>query len=163
MTLKVLIDNNIWVADEKGYPDVVMYIEYLLKDEVDSEILMSQVIHMELLSFSEIETNKKIKEGREGYIKLVDVMLEVDEKTFLLAAEIRRKAKLAGNSAPKGPDALIAAAASIHNLTLVSNNEKDFLWASTNYKFDYVNPIKDKDHYKAFCDKYEDDKKKGLI
>lgn len=163
MTLKMLIDNNIWAADEKGYPDVVKYIADLLEDDVDAEIYMTQVIHMELLSFSEIEINEKIKEGREGYLRLVDVMLEVDEKTFLLAAEIRRKAKLAGNSAPKGPDALIAASAILHNLTLVSNNDKDFLWASANYSFEYLNPIKDKEHYQAFCVKYEDNKRNGLI
>lgn len=161
MTRKVLIDNNIWAADEKGYHEVVDYIEYLLKDDVDAEIYMTRIIEMELLSFSEIETNPQIKEGREGYIQLVDHMLEVDKNTTHLAAQIRRKAKLAGRSAPKGPDALIAASASLHNLTIVSNNDKDFLWASkqSDFKFEYINPIKDNEAYREYCRLYEEAKK----
>lgn len=159
---KVLVDNNIWAAHEKKYPDAVVYIDNQIIENED-EIYMTRIIEMELLSFSEIETNSTIKKNRERYLTFVDVMLEVDVQTTYLAAEIRRKAKLAGRSAPKGPDALIAAAASIHKLILISNNDKDFLWASKHYGFEYVNPISDKEHYKAFCDKYEEDKKNRLI
>jgi predicted nucleic acid-binding protein len=118
---------------------------------------------MELMSFSEIETNDIIKANREKYLTFIDEMLELDSQTTNLAAEIRRKAKLAGRTAPKGPDALIAASASIHKLILISNNNKDFQWASENYNFTYINPIRDKEHYKAFCVKFEADKKNGLF
>ena len=163
MTFKVLIDNNIWAIHEKEYPDVVKYIAGILEDDADTEIYMTRIIQMELLAFSEVETKPIVKENREGYIKLADFMLEVDETTVLRAAEIRRKSKLDGHTPPKGPDALIAAAASLHNLTVVTNNEPDFAWASSKYGFKVENPIKSKTHYTDFNKKYEEDKKKGLI
>ncbi|WP_404429539.1 PIN domain-containing protein [Sutcliffiella horikoshii] len=157
---KVLIDNNIWVAHEKMYPDAVSYINQTIENEY--EICMTRIIEMELLSFSEIETNPLVKDNREKYFLLIDEMFEIDGQTTKLAAEIRRKAKLAGRTAPKGPDALIAATASIHKLILVSNNDKDFQWASKNYGFTYINPILNKAHYKAFCNQFEVEKQNGL-
>jgi len=72
---------------------------------------------MELLSHFEIELYPDIKEGREGYIyQMVDEIIQVDEAIAIKAGEIRRKAKISKNRVPKGPDALIAATAVIHNL-----------------------------------------------
>ncbi|MDN4075309.1 type II toxin-antitoxin system VapC family toxin [Fictibacillus terranigra] len=48
----------------------------------------------------------------------------MDEETVVLAAEIRRKGKLDGVKV-KAPDAIIAATASIHQIKLVSHNDKD--------------------------------------
>ncbi|WP_185805424.1 hypothetical protein [Bacillus canaveralius] len=39
-------------GDEKGYPEVVDYIEQLLEDESDAEIYMTRIIEMELLSYN---------------------------------------------------------------------------------------------------------------
>jgi hypothetical protein len=81
---KVLIDNNIWAAHEKEYPDAVDYIDNkIIKNEV--EIYMTRIIEMELLSFSKIETNPVVKNNREQYLTLVDEMLEVDSQTTPLA------------------------------------------------------------------------------
>ncbi len=160
MTRKFLIDNNIWAGHEKDYQPIVGFINKILADEDD--IYSTRIIQMELLSFSEIETNNTIRDNRKGYLLLCDEILEVDEQMILKAAEIRRKAKLAGRSAPKGPDAMIAAAAILHKLTLVSNNDRDFNWVQSKYELKYENPVIDKPGYKAFCDKYEEDKKKGL-
>ncbi|MCL6587920.1 MAG: hypothetical protein K6T72_15685 [Anoxybacillus sp.] len=43
-----LIDNNIWVAHEMGYPDVVFYIRELIKGE--QSLVINTVIEMELMS-----------------------------------------------------------------------------------------------------------------
>lgn len=157
---RLLIDNNIWAASEKAYPDVVNFLVGAFNH--GDLIYMSRIIHMELLSFYEIDTNEKIKQSRNDIIKCVDEFLEVDEEVALKAAEIRRTAKLNGKSAPKGPDAIIAATACLNDLILVSNNDKDFVWASEQYGFNLLNPVTDKDDYKTFCDQYEAKKKAGL-
>ncbi|MCP3763774.1 PIN domain-containing protein [Domibacillus sp. A3M-37] len=151
--IRYLIDNNVWAAHEKSYPDVVHFILESIQN--DDLLYMNRVIHMELMSFYEVETIPAVRTGREGFVQLVDEMIELDEKIAVLAAEIRRKAKVAGRSAPKGPDAIIAATAKIHNLILVSNNDKDFVWASKNFGFQYFNPVTDQADYQNHCKVFE--------
>ena len=153
-----LIDNNIWVAHEMNYPDAVSYINLSIENE--DILVINTVIQMELLSHFEIETDNQIKEGREAYIyQMADEIIEIDGKIALKAGEIRRKAKTAGRKVPKGPDALIAATAIIHDLVLVSNNDKDFVWASNEFGFTLFNPIRDNEHYKKYQIDYKKNKR----
>jgi hypothetical protein len=46
-----LIDNNVWTAHEKGYPDFVNFVYNLIED--NQVLYMNRIIQMELLSFSE--------------------------------------------------------------------------------------------------------------
>jgi predicted nucleic acid-binding protein len=159
LSKRVLIDTNIYAADEMGYPDAVEFIEQLIEDE--AEIIMTTLIEMEIMSHFEIETDPSIRKNREGYIQMADQIYDVTRKDMELAADIRRKARAdsARKKSIKAPDALVAAAALIHNATLVSNNDKDFNWIRDNYtykgrKLDYVNPIIDKKAYGEFSKAY---------
>jgi predicted nucleic acid-binding protein len=54
---KVLIDTNIYAADEMGYQDAVEFIAQLIDDE--KVIIMTSLVEMEILSFWEIETDPR--------------------------------------------------------------------------------------------------------
>ncbi|ACJ33997.1 PIN domain-containing protein [Anoxybacillus flavithermus] len=158
MSTKVLIDTNIYTAHEMGYPDAVEFIEQLIEDE--AEIIMTTLIEMEIMSHFEIETDPDIRENRKGYIQMADQIYDITEDTEL-AADIRRKARADSTrkKSIKAPDALVAAAALIHNAVLVSNNDKDFRWIRENYtykdrKLNYVNLIIDKKAYGEFVKAY---------
>ncbi|MGG4169302.1 PIN domain-containing protein [Rossellomorea vietnamensis] len=152
---KVLIDTNIYAADEMGYQDVVEFISQLIDD--DRVMIMTSLVEMEIMSFWEIEIDPTIKANRERYIEMADEMYDVSKSEMHLAAKIRRKARadIQRQKSIKAPDAIIAASAFIHNATLVSNNDKDFTWIRdhftyNNRKLDYVNPIQDKQDYADF-------------
>ena len=88
--------------------------------------------------------------------KIVDATSEIAQ----LAAQIRRKAKIESNKKIKGPDAMIAASAFIHNAKLISNNNKDFAGITFNFSYrgqplSYVNPIKDTIAYASFIKSFE--------
>ncbi|KHF27044.1 hypothetical protein LR68_04128 [Anoxybacillus sp. BCO1] len=88
-----LIDSNIWVAHEMGYPDVVFYIRELIKSE--QSLVINTVIEMELMSHYEIETNPIVKQIREDYVyKMIDEIIDITSPIAMKAGEIRRKAKL---------------------------------------------------------------------
>jgi predicted nucleic acid-binding protein len=119
LSKRVLIDTNIYAADEMGDPDAVEFIEQLIEDE--AEIIMTTLIEMEIMSHFEIETDPSIRKNREGYIAMADEIYHVSKEEMCLAADIRRKARAdsARKKSIKAPDALVAAAALIHNATLV--------------------------------------------
>jgi predicted nucleic acid-binding protein len=149
-----LIDNNIWAAHEMDYPDAVSYINQCIENE--DTLIINTVVQMELMSHFEIETDPEVKEGREEYINLMaDEIIQIDQRIAMKAGEIRRKAKLEGRKVPKGPDALIAATAIVLNLELVSNNDGDFVWVSSQFGFKLTNPIEDNVLYKVFQEKYK--------
>jgi predicted nucleic acid-binding protein len=155
-----LVDSNIWIGHSMAYPDAVDYFEnQLIKKE--KSIAINTVIQMELLSHKDIE-NPEIRAIFDEYINVfTDEIYEITSEIAEKAGEIRRKAKVAERKVLKGPDALIAATASVLNLPLVSNNDKDFIWASThpNFGFTYINPIIDNDHYKSFQQKLKENNK----
>jgi hypothetical protein len=141
------------------YPDAVEFINQLIEDEV--EIIMSSLVEMEIMSHFEIETDPSIKKNREGYLLMADEIFHTSKEELTLAADIRRKARadVSRKKSIKAPDAIIAAGALVHNATLVSNNDKDFVWIRDNYiykdrKLDYVNPIQDKKDYGSFSKAY---------
>lgn len=146
-----LVDSNIWIGHEMNYPDAVSFIdsELIAKGKT---IVINTVIMMELMSHEEVE-REEVRENIENYIYgLADEIYEISGEIALRAAEIRRKAKVAGRKVPKGPDALIAATANVLGIPVVSNNDKDFIWASQHpdFGFIYINPIQDNEAYKAF-------------
>lgn len=149
-----LIDSNIWVAHEMGYPDVVFYIRELIKSE--QSLVINTVIEMELMSHYEIETNPIVKQIREDYVyKMIDEIIDITSPIAMKAGEIRRKAKLFGRRVPKEPDALIAATAIVHRIPLVSNNDKDFKWISEYFDFPLINPITNHTDFQEFQQMYK--------
>ena len=101
-----------------------------LEDIFDTEILISFITRIEILVYSPSEDSVKL---------IVNSILEassqllISEEILLKTVEIRRKAKI------KLPDAIIATTAIIHNLTLLSDNDNDFLKVG---KLKYINPTK---------------------
>ncbi|WP_129709115.1 PIN domain-containing protein [Priestia megaterium] len=156
---KVIIDTNIWASHALNYPEVVEYINELISN--NAEFLMPTVVQMELLSHWEVETNPQVKAVKNHYIyDMTDKIVDVTSEIAQLAAQIRRKAKIESNKKIKGPDAMIAASAFIHNAKLISNNNKDFAWITFNFSYrgqllSYVNPIKDTIAYASFIKSFE--------
>jgi len=156
---KVIIDTNIWASHALNYPEVVEYINELISN--NAEFLMPTVVQMELLSHWEVETNPQVKAVKNHYIyDMTDKIVDVTSEIAQLAAQIRRKAKIESNKKIKGPDAMIAASAFIHNAKLISNNNKDFAWITFNFSYQgqplsYVNPIKDTIAYASFIKSFE--------
>ncbi|MGG3468527.1 PIN domain-containing protein [Neobacillus pocheonensis] len=159
MSIRDIIDNNIWAALEMGYPDVVSFLKQIIKDKIIMD--MTTVIQMELFSHFEIDTDEVIRKGREKYLLLVDNIYPVTEEIAMLAGKMRRTSKLKNKKIPKGPDAMIAATAKIYNIPLVSNNDKDFLWLSREFDFALINPVKNNEDYTNFQQAYKN--KRGLI
>ncbi|MED4239884.1 PIN domain-containing protein [Priestia megaterium] len=156
---KVIIDTNIWASHALNYPEVVEYINELISN--NTEFLMPTVVQMELLSHWEVETNPQVKAVKNHYIyDMTDKIVDVTSEIAQLAAQIRRKAKIESNKKIKGPDAMIAASAFIHNAKLISNNNKDFAWITFNFSYQgqplsYVNPIKDTIAYASFIKSFQ--------
>lgn len=121
---KALIDNNIFVYHYLGYQPIVKLFSNLINN--DYEIIMSNIVAMEFLSYDKVETDKTIKSRRYQYINasiIWDIDFEIAEK----AAELRRKSKIESGKSLKAGDSLIAASAIVHDMTLYSNNDKDFI------------------------------------
>lgn len=143
---KALIDNNLYVYHYLGYKPVVELFTQLLNDGYD--IVMSDVVAMEFLSYEKVELDDRIKMKRYSYIQLselVDINFEIAEK----AAELRRKCKIETGKSLKAGDALIAATAIVKDMTLFSNNDKDFKRLA-DWGLKYFNPIQDQDDLQDF-------------
>lgn len=103
---------------------------------------------MEFLSYDKVETDKTIKSRRYQYINasiIWDIDFEIAEK----AAELRRKSKIESGKSLKAGDSLIAASAIVHDMTLYSNNDKDFIRLKK-WGLDYINPVSDQDGLQNF-------------
>lgn len=149
MSKKVLIDNNLYVYHYLGYKPVVELFTQLINDGFD--MVMSDIVAMEFLSYEKIEIDDEIKQRRYGYIKLselVDINFEIAEN----AAQLRRLCKIETGKSLKAGDALIAATAIVKEMTLYSNNDKDFIRLQK-WGLKYVNPIQDQDDLQAFYKK----------
>ncbi len=116
MGKKFLVDTNIVVyyLDRKIEAVYSNKIETFLLSEVNISIISS----IELFSYSKI-TPDQINSYKTflSTISLINISEEIAHK----AAELRR------NNRIKLPDAIIAATALIHDLELVTRNDKDFL------------------------------------
>ena len=146
MSKKALIDNNLYVYHYLGYKPVVELFTQLLND--GHGIVMSDIVAMEFLSYEKVETDVGIKMKRYSYIELselVEINFEIAEK----AAELRRKCKIETGKTLKAGDALIAATAIVKDMTLFSNNDKDFKRLEA-WGLKYINPIQNQDDLQDF-------------
>jgi predicted nucleic acid-binding protein len=90
----------------------------LIDEVIESKSLLSIVSHIELMSW--ITESEEMDKVIADFITTSDVFQltnDIVQKTI----EIRRKVKI------KLPDAIIAATAIVHNLTLLSTNDSDFV------------------------------------
>lgn len=101
-----------------------------LENIFDTEILPSFITRIEILVYSPSEDSVKLIFS---FILKASSELSMSEKILLKSVEIRRKAKI------KLTNAIIAATAIIHSLTLLSDNDNDFLKVG---KLKYINPTK---------------------
>ena len=101
-----------------------------LEDIFDTEILISFITRIEVLVYNPSEASVQLTISS---ILEASSELSMSEEILLKTVEIRRKAKI------KLPDAVIAATAIIHNLTLLSDNDSDFLKVD---ELKYINPTK---------------------
>ncbi len=110
-----LLDTNILIYIEKGISDAVV-LDFLSEATVDGT-LISVATEIEVLGFVFSSPS-----GLQRMEELVadTIVLPLDRDTALRAIAVRRERKI------KLGDAIIAATALIHNLTLVTNNVKDF-------------------------------------
>jgi predicted nucleic acid-binding protein len=110
-----LLDTNILIYIEKGISDAVV-LDFLSEATVDGT-LISVATEIEVLGFVFSSPY-----GLQRMEELVadTIVLPLDRDTALRAIAVRRERKI------KLGDAIIAATALIHNLTLVTNNTKDF-------------------------------------
>lgn len=152
----VIFDTNIYIYHHLKYPAAVdVWRQYVRNHDV----YMSIIQVSELLSYPKIDVSPEIRQQREEYISLADEIVLVDEKIARKAAELRRAWKQRSDKTLKLPDALIAATALLHNATLISNNDRDFLYLGEFHGLSYFNPIQSQDDLYRFV---EEKKKLGL-
>ena len=101
-----------------------------LEDIFDTEILISFITRIEALVYNPSEASVQLTIRS---ILEASSELSMSKEILLKTVEIRKKAKI------KLPDAVIAATAIIHNLTLLSDNDSDFLKVG---ELKYINPTK---------------------
>ena len=102
----------------------------LLKNLVIAEHYISVVNRIELLSWKELKGSK---------LNDVNTLLKEITELELSESVISRTIKIRKGISIRLPDAIIAATAIVHNLTLLSDNDKDFLRVSG---LKYINPTK---------------------
>ena len=102
----------------------------LLNNLVITEQYISVINRIELLSWKELKGNKL-----NDVIALLNEVAELE----LSEAVINRTIKIRKGISIRLPDAIIAATAIVHNLTLLSDNDKDFEKVSG---LKYINPTK---------------------
>jgi len=120
----ILLDSNILIsASHSENYDLIEFI-------VSQECATSVISYVEVFGYPSIKENERAIIDR---IFSVIELLPVDTQIAHLASEIRRQRKI------KVPDALIGATALVHNLTLITNNEKDFSWIEG---LTIINPLK---------------------
>lgn len=113
--LTYLIDSNAIIdyIGENFPPKSEAWIDTL----VDEQLAASTINKMEVLGFN--FSNPSDSVPFEDFFKTV-IILPLSDKIEAKTIEIRRQMKI------KLPDAIIAATALVHNLTLISRNLKDF-------------------------------------
>lgn len=112
---RYLIDTNIIIYLLDGVlPD--FSLAYLAKI-IETESNISVVTQMEVLGYS-FETISDENQTNDFINKCV--VLQLDFNVVQTVIQLRKKHKL------KLPDAIIAATAIVHNLTLITRNENDF-------------------------------------
>lgn len=110
--IEFLLDTNVVVGwlEEKGAAT-----ELRLEHEPVESFAVSQITRMELLSFPALTDEERNR--IDSFLSSITVIL-LDEAIETAAIALRRKSRL------KLPDAIIAATASVHGLTLLTLDER---------------------------------------
>ena len=112
MGKKYLIDTNVLIdAQMNRLPG--KGLDFLAK-VINDDFIISFITLIEYLGY------KNISKSSEDFISLANV-IETDKLIIQSCIDLRKNYKI------KLPDAIIAATAFTRNLTLVTNNEKDFV------------------------------------
>ena len=144
----VMFDTNIYIFHSFKYPDAVdVWDTYVTENNT---IVISTIQIAELLSFHLIDQHPSLKSQREKYISLADEVILVDDRIARKAAELRRAWKLHSGKALKLPDALIASTAIVNEAVLISNNDRDFNYIKEYHGLNYINPIREQEHWASF-------------
>lgn len=120
----MMLDSNILIYAALGEsPEIITFVK-------DNEPAVSDISRVEVLGFHKI-TQPEIQ-FLEAFF-LSSRVLPIDETIILRAIDLRQKRKIALG------DALIAATALTHGLTLVTRNTKDFKWIDS---LTLIDPLK---------------------
>ncbi|MCL2417646.1 MAG: type II toxin-antitoxin system VapC family toxin [Bacteroidales bacterium] len=112
MEQKYLIDTNVLIdAQMNRLPSKGK--DFLAK-VINKNFIISFITQIEYLGY------KDVSKSSEALISLADI-IRIDEQIIQTCIDIRKKHKI------KVPDAIIAATAITRNLTLITNNEDDFI------------------------------------
>ncbi len=110
----MLLDTNIFIDHFRGYAPATAFLEKALQEHV----FFSAITETELLAGT--ENNNETKRRLLLHFLQQMTKIAVDNPLTILAGDISRRNALAI------PDAIIAASALAHHLTLVTKNVKDF-------------------------------------
>lgn len=128
MAERCLIDSNIV---SKYSNDLISENGCIFLENIfDTEILISFITRIEILVYTPPELDVQLSIN---FISEASSELSISEEILLKTVDIRKKTKI------KLPDAIIAATAIVHNLTLLSDNDIDFLKVG---KLKFFNPTK---------------------
>jgi len=112
MEQEYLIDTNVLIdAQMNRLPSKG---KDLLIKAINKNFIISFITQIEYLGY------KDVSKSSEALISLADI-IRIDEQIIQTCIDIRKKHKI------KVPDAIIAATAITRNLTLITNNEDDFI------------------------------------
>lgn len=112
MKTNYLIDTNVLIdAQMKRLP--ANGLAFLSKI-IDENFMVSFITYIEFLGY------KNLTEASELFIKLAKVV-EINKIVIDACIKLRKTQRI------KLPDSIIAATAIVHNYTLISNNESDFI------------------------------------
>ena len=124
MGQKYLIDSNTLIdAQSKKLPENGLAF---LATAINDSFIVSFITYIEFLGY------KNVNQANKEFIGLATV-IEIDRDIIDTCIELRKSYKI------KLPDAIIASTALVQNLTIITNNEKDF----ENIKsLKFINPYK---------------------
>ena len=111
MGQKYLIDTNSLIdAQTRKLPEKGLAF---LADAINDHFTVSFITYIEFLGY------RDVTQANKDFIALA-TLIEIDKDIINTCIELRKTHRI------KLPDAIIAATALVYNLTIITNNEKDF-------------------------------------
>lgn len=116
--MMLLVDSTVWIDFLRGR--ITSQADYLTKAlETEEDICICGPILTEVLQG--IADENQFRKAKEFFGRLI--CLPLTEQSFILSAEIYRKARSHGHIIRKTIDCMIAACAISHNISLLHNDE----------------------------------------